>query len=159
VQHQRDPRNLLRVLARGIRHKRGRSAGRVLLAAVRGGRRSWKEALGCAAGLLVSRSVACTGGEGRARIEGPEDVLARANCGGVGDGQHRRLPPIRAAGSRCGSSRCAGELRRCRVVPRATADKKRGMWPPRRADQSSNGTPPFTESLRPIPIRARRASR
>jgi hypothetical protein len=45
------------------------------------------------------------------------------------------------------------------VVPRATADKKRGRWPPRRADQSSNGTPPLTESLRPVPIRARRASR
>jgi hypothetical protein len=45
------------------------------------------------------------------------------------------------------------------VVPRATADKKRGRWPPRRADQSSNGTPPLTELLRSVPIRARCDSR
>jgi hypothetical protein len=64
--------------------------------------------------------------------------------------------PIQAA---VGSSGCIGGLRRFRVVPRATAEKKRGRWPPRRADQSSNGTPPLTESLRSVPIRARRDSR
>jgi hypothetical protein len=44
-------------LSTGIRHRRGRSTGRVLPAAVRGGRCSWKEALGLrcrAPGTLAS---------------------------------------------------------------------------------------------------------
>jgi hypothetical protein len=79
-------------LSTGVRHRRERSAGRVLPAAVKGGRRSWKEALGCAAELRVPRSVAYTGGEGRAEVKGPEEVMARANCGGgAGDVRCRWL--------------------------------------------------------------------
>jgi hypothetical protein len=47
--------------------------------------------LGCAAGLRVPRSAAHTGGEGLAGVNGCEEVMTRANCGGEGDVQHRRL--------------------------------------------------------------------
>jgi hypothetical protein len=73
-------------LSTGVRHRRERSAGRVLPAAVRGGQCSWKEALGCAAELRVPRSAAHTGGEGHAEVKGPEEVTTRANCGGGAGG-------------------------------------------------------------------------
>jgi hypothetical protein len=90
--------------------------GRVLPAAVRGGRRSWKEVLGGVAGLRVPRSTAHTGGEGRAKVTGPEVVTARTNCGGGARAATTAAAQIRAVDRRCGARVRWGFWRRLRAA-------------------------------------------
>jgi hypothetical protein len=130
-------------LGTGHKAQEGAVGGKgLLLTTVRGGRRSWEEALGCAAGLRVPRSAAHTGGEGRVGIEGPEDVPARANCGGVGDGQRRRLLQSERRGGGAGAR---GALESCGGVgwPQGRPRIRKEGWQPRCAGR------PATDAAHP----------
>jgi hypothetical protein len=87
-------------------------------------RRSWRASLGCAAGFLAPRPAAHADEEGCAGANRPEEVVARANCGGGAGAATTAAVQIRAATGGAGA-RCAGGNGYGLGRPGGATDKKR----------------------------------